>query len=98
MFASGSTSERMRLAASSSFKGKSDLSKYEKARKLKKCIGKIRGDYEKALEGILQTLKLKHDHAFGMYFAALCYKKMNLLDKFETYYSEYKEIVKDSKT
>jgi len=44
----------------------------------------------------LQTLKLKHDHAFGMYFAALCYKKMNLLDKFETYYSEYKEIVQGS--
>ena len=30
------------LAASSSFKGKSDLKKYEKARKLKKCIGKVR--------------------------------------------------------
>jgi DNA topoisomerase-1 len=38
------------LAASSSFKGKSDVSKYEKARKLKKCIGKIRGDYEKNLK------------------------------------------------
>ena len=37
------------LAASSSFKGKSDLSKYEKARKLKKCISKIRADYEKNL-------------------------------------------------
>ena len=38
------------LAASSSFKGKSDLKKYEKARKLKKCIGKIREHYEGLLE------------------------------------------------
>jgi len=51
---------------------------------------------DRSSSGFLQTLKLKHDHAFGMYFAALCYKKMNLLDKFETYYSEYKEIVQGS--
>eukprot|EP01035_Chromulina_nebulosa_P019225 gene19225-25076_t len=33
------------LAASSSFKGKSDLDKYEKAIRLKACIGKVRKDY-----------------------------------------------------
>ncbi|GMF32654.1 unnamed protein product [Phytophthora lilii] len=37
------------FAASSSFKGKSDLAKYEKARRLKKCIDKIRRDYTKGL-------------------------------------------------
>lgn len=37
------------LAASSSFKGKSDMAKYEKARRLKKCIDKIRKDYVKGL-------------------------------------------------
>ena len=37
------------LAASSSFKGRSDLNKYEKARRLKKYIGKIREYYEKLL-------------------------------------------------
>ncbi|KAG7394441.1 DNA topoisomerase 1 [Phytophthora boehmeriae] len=37
------------FAASSSFKGKSDLAKYEKARRLKKCIDKIRHDYKKGL-------------------------------------------------
>jgi DNA topoisomerase-1 len=38
------------LAASSSFKGKSDLSKYEKARKLKRYIDSIRIHYEKLLK------------------------------------------------
>lgn len=38
------------LAASSSFKGKSDLEKYEKARRLKKFIDKIRKDYQKGLK------------------------------------------------
>uniref|UniRef100_K3WII9 DNA topoisomerase I n=1 Tax=Globisporangium ultimum (strain ATCC 200006 / CBS 805.95 / DAOM BR144) TaxID=431595 RepID=K3WII9_GLOUD len=38
------------LAASSSFKGKSDMAKYEKARRLKKCIDKIRKDYIKGLK------------------------------------------------
>jgi DNA topoisomerase-1 len=37
------------LSAGSGFKGKSDLDKYEKARKLKKYIGKIRADYRKKL-------------------------------------------------
>lgn len=37
------------LAASSSFKGKSDRSKYEKAMKLKGCIDKIRADYRRNL-------------------------------------------------
>ncbi|KAL4099931.1 hypothetical protein PRIC1_007728 [Phytophthora ramorum] len=37
------------FAASSSFKGKSDLAKYDKARRLKKCIDKIRRDYTKGL-------------------------------------------------
>ncbi|BDA47689.1 DNA topoisomerase 1 [Coccomyxa sp. Obi] len=36
------------LAANSTFKSISDLEKYEKARKLKDFIGKIREDYEKA--------------------------------------------------
>ncbi|KAF0692190.1 Aste57867_16703 [Aphanomyces stellatus] len=38
------------LAASSSFKGKSDMEKYEKARRLKMCIAKIRKDYTEGLK------------------------------------------------
>lgn len=37
------------LAAQSSFKGKSDRSKYEKAMRLKGCIDKIRADYRRNL-------------------------------------------------
>ncbi|RHZ29555.1 hypothetical protein DYB31_009417 [Aphanomyces astaci] len=37
------------LAASSSFKGKADMEKYEKARRLKNCIAKIRKDYTDGL-------------------------------------------------
>lgn len=39
----------MMLAASSSFKGKSDMAKYDKAMKLKGFIEKIRADYTKKL-------------------------------------------------
>eukprot|EP00924_Labyrinthula_sp_SR-Ha-C_P004912 snap_masked-scaffold_1-processed-gene-16.43-mRNA-1 protein AED:0.00 eAED:0.00 QI:0/-1/0/1/-1/1/1/0/737 len=38
------------LAGSSGFKGKADRDKYEKARRLKNCIGKIREDYERNLK------------------------------------------------
>jgi len=38
------------LAASSSFKGKSDTEKYTKAIKLKSCISKIRADYTKKMK------------------------------------------------
>ena len=38
------------LAANSSWKGKSDLAKYEKARKLKGCIDRIRKHYQAALK------------------------------------------------
>ena len=44
------------LAASSSFKGRGDLAKYEKARKLKKHIVKIRADYERNLKKKTATI------------------------------------------
>ena len=42
------------LSASSGFKGKSYRDKYEKARKLKKYIGKIRKDYQKNMKKKIQ--------------------------------------------
>lgn len=45
------------LAASSSFKGKSDMDKYTKAIKLKSCIGRVRADY---------TAKIKGKHLLSM--------------------------------
>jgi hypothetical protein len=46
------------LAANSSWKGMSDLSKYEKARELKKHIGKIRADYMKGARACLSYICL----------------------------------------
>ena len=45
------------LAANSSWKGKSDLAKYEKARKLKDHIGKVREDY---MAGMLSRDPISH--------------------------------------
>lgn len=45
------------LAASSSFKGKSDMQKYEKARRLKKYIAKIRKDYRAGLQSKDKLIK-----------------------------------------
>jgi DNA topoisomerase-1 len=43
------------LAASSSFKGKSDMEKYQKAINLKACIGKIRADYTSKIKSGVKT-------------------------------------------
>jgi DNA topoisomerase I len=47
----------MFLNAASGFKGQSDWEKYEKARRLKKFIGKIRSDYEKKMKSTDENLK-----------------------------------------
>merc|ERR1712227_412061 len=47
----------VQMAASGSFKGKSDMGKYDKAARLKDYIGKIRSDYEKALTSKDRELK-----------------------------------------
>lgn len=43
-------SKYVMLAASSSFKGKSDMEKYDKAIELKGCIEKIRADYKSKIK------------------------------------------------
>ena len=45
------------LSGSSGFKGKSDRDKYEKARKLKKYIGKIRNDYQKNMKDYNKSIR-----------------------------------------
>ena len=54
------------------------------------------GNYEDALKGFMKTLKLKQDHAFASYFAAICYKKMNLKDQYQTYKTKYQKILDKS--
>lgn len=58
----------MMLAASSSFKGKSDLAKYDKAMKLKGFIGKIREDYTKKLSSNDKRTKQVRSLFFSLSF------------------------------
>jgi len=55
------------------------------------------GNYEKALQGFENTIRVKSDHAFAYYFAAKCCKMMNLDEKYLVYKTKYKEIIENSK-
>jgi radical SAM superfamily enzyme YgiQ (UPF0313 family) len=54
------------------------------------------GNYEKALKGFQNTIKVKSDHAFAFYFAAKCYKMMNLEEKYLAYKEKYQKIIEES--
>lgn len=54
------------------------------------------GNYDKALKGFENTIRVKSDHAFAYYFAAKCCKIMNLDEKYLTYKTRYQEIIKES--
>lgn len=63
----------MMLAASSSFKGKSDMAKYDKAMKLKGFIEKIRADYTKKLSSSdKRTKQVSPKGAVGAYMDFSC--------------------------
>lgn len=54
------------------------------------------GNYEKALKGFENTIRVKNDHVFAYYFAAKCYKKMNKNKKYLVYKSKYQKIMEES--
>ncbi len=54
------------------------------------------GNYERALKGFENTIKLRSDHAFAYYFAAKCCKKINLDEKYLAYKTKYQEIIEES--
>ncbi len=54
------------------------------------------GNYNKALEGFENTMKVKDDHAFAHYFAAKCYQELNQKEKYENYKSRYQKIINES--
>lgn len=54
------------------------------------------GNYEVALKGFENAIKVKNDHALAYYFAAKCYKMMGLDEKFQEYKTKYEEILKAS--
>ena len=54
------------------------------------------GNYETALKGFKNSIRVKSDHAFAYYFAAKCFKMMNLEDKYLLYKTKYQEIINES--
>lgn len=54
------------------------------------------GNYKKALERFENTINVKEDHVFGYYFAAKCYEKMGLNDKYQAYKKRYQELLESS--
>jgi len=54
------------------------------------------GNYEKALRGFENTIRVRNDHAFAYYFAAKCCKVMNLDEKYLAYQTKYQEIIEES--
>ena len=54
------------------------------------------GNYDIALKGIENTIKIKSDHAFAYYFAAKCCKMLNLRGKYLDYKAKYEKIIEES--
>jgi radical SAM superfamily enzyme YgiQ (UPF0313 family) len=54
------------------------------------------GNYETALRGFENTIRVKSDHAFAYYFSAKCCKMMHLDEKYLAYKAKYKEIIEES--
>ena len=54
------------------------------------------GNYQSALDGFENTIRVRDDHAFAYYFAALCCQKLNLSEKFNHYSETYHNIIKES--
>ena len=49
------------------------------------------GEYETALKAFKNVIRIKYDHAFAHYFAALCYKKLGKTVQYKTHLAKYKE-------
>ena len=47
------------------------------------------GDYETALVGFNNVIKVRFDHAFAHYYAAICYYKLRDDDKYEIHKDKF---------
>ncbi|MFA7657993.1 MAG: radical SAM protein [Candidatus Gastranaerophilaceae bacterium] len=54
------------------------------------------GNYENALKGFENAIRVKNDHAIAYYFAAKCCKKLNLNKKYIKYKEKYEKIIEKS--
>ncbi|MGE5499278.1 MAG: radical SAM protein [Syntrophothermus sp.] len=53
-------------------------------------------NYEQALKGFENAIRVKADHAFALYYAAVCSKQLSFDDKAALYEMRYKEVVSSS--
>lgn len=54
------------------------------------------GNYETALAGFENTMKIKDDHAFAYYFAARCCRRLGREEQYRAYRERYERIVAES--
>lgn len=54
------------------------------------------GNYETALRGFENTIRVKSDHAFAYYYAAKCCDLLSLKEKATDHKAKYREIIKES--
>lgn len=54
------------------------------------------GNYEKALQGFENAIRVKSDHALAFYFSAKCCLFLKLEEKYRAYKDRYQEIVDES--
>lgn len=59
--------------------------------------GEVRlGNYARALKEFENTIKVKDDHAFAYYYAAICCKNLDMSEKYTVYKNKYCKIIKES--
>ncbi len=61
------------------------------------CNGDFkRGDYDAALRGFENTLRVKSDHAFALHYAAKCCEKLGMKEKAAAFNAKYDELMESS--
>ena len=54
------------------------------------------GNYEKALQGFENTIKVKSDHALAYYYAAKCCEKLRQAKRYTAYKAKYSAVMEES--
>ena len=54
------------------------------------------GNYRRALLGFRNTLRVKKDHAFALYFAAQCHRHLGSMEDYASHLAEYQAVIDTS--
>jgi radical SAM superfamily enzyme YgiQ (UPF0313 family) len=59
--------------------------------------GEVRlGNYARAVKEFENTIKVKNDHAFAYYYAAVCYRHLKKMEKYSAYRNTYNRLIGES--